>query len=81
MWCFRCALKQAVTRKGNKAPPQTYLLTPRNPLSQQLQTQVHFFKNIAGTSLVQWLKNLPCNAGDTGLIPSQGTKIPQAKEL
>ena len=22
------------------------------------------------------LKNLPCNAGDMGLIPGQGTKIP-----
>ena len=26
------------------------------------------------------LKNLPPNAGDMGLIPSQGTKIPQATE-
>ena len=25
-------------------------------------------------------KNPPCNAGDTGLIPSQGTKIPHAVE-
>ena len=23
------------------------------------------------------VKNLPCNAGDAGLIPDQGTKIPQ----
>ena len=26
------------------------------------------------------VENLPCNAGDTGLIPGGGTKIPQAKE-
>ena len=25
------------------------------------------------------VKNPPCNAGDTGLIPGQGTKIPHAK--
>ena len=25
-------------------------------------------------------KNLPCNAGDTGLIPGQGTKIPMCHE-
>ena len=24
------------------------------------------------------VKNLPCNAGDAGLIPGQGTKIPHA---
>ena len=24
------------------------------------------------------VKSLPCNAGDTGLIPGQGTKIPHA---
>ena len=26
------------------------------------------------------VKNLPCNAGDMGLIPGQGTKIPLAME-
>ena len=26
------------------------------------------------------VKNSPCNAGDVGLIPCQGTKIPQAAE-
>ena len=26
------------------------------------------------------VKNLPSNAGDAGLIPGQGTKIPQAVE-
>ena len=26
--------------------------------------------------VVQWLKNPPYNAGDAGLIPGQGTKIP-----
>ena len=32
-----------------------------------------------GTSLaVQWLKNLPSNAGDVGSIPHEGTKIPHA---
>ena len=34
-----------------------------------------------GISLVVCLvKNLPGNAGDVGLIPGQGTKIPQAAE-
>ena len=32
--------------------------------------------SISGTSLV--VPNLPCNAGDAGLIPGQGTKIPHA---
>ena len=26
------------------------------------------------------IKNLPCNAGDMGSIPDQGTKIPRALE-
>ena len=26
------------------------------------------------------VKNLPCNAGDTSLIPGWGTKIPRAAE-
>ena len=26
------------------------------------------------------IKNLPCNAGDMGSIPDQGTKIPHAVE-
>ena len=26
------------------------------------------------------LKNLPCNAGDLGLIPGRGTRIPHAVE-
>ena len=26
------------------------------------------------------IKNLPCNAGDAGLIPGQGTKMPHARE-
>ena len=30
--------------------------------------------------MVQWLRNLPSNAEDVGLIPNQGTKIPHAAE-
>ena len=26
------------------------------------------------------VENLPCNAGDTGLVPGGGTEIPQAEE-
>ena len=26
------------------------------------------------------VKNLPCNSGDVGLIPGQGTKIPHAMD-
>ena len=34
-----------------------------------------------GTSLVvQWLKDLPCSAGDTGFDPSLGNKVPQSNE-
>ena len=36
-------------------------------------------RNRQGTSLTV-VKNLPCNAGDTGSIPGQGTKIPHAPE-
>ena len=32
-------------------------------------------RDFSGTTVV---KNLPCNAGDMGLIPGQGTKIPYA---
>ena len=40
-----------------------------------------FFKTpVLGTSLmVQWLRLCTPNAGGPGLIPSQGTKIPQAE--
>ena len=34
-------------------------------------------RDFPGGSVV---KNLPCNAGDTGLIPGWGTKIPHARE-
>ena len=34
-------------------------------------------RDFPGGSVV---KNLPCNAGDTGLIPGWGTKIPHATE-
>ena len=40
-----------------------------------------YFKNVSlGVSLVvQWLKNLPCNAGDMGLIPGPGrSHMPQS---
>ena len=45
-------------------------------------TIIDMFKELKErTSLaVQWLKIHPCNAGDEGLIPSQGTKIPHASE-
>ena len=33
---------------------------------------------IGGTSAVQWLGLSASTAGDTGSIPGQGTKIPQA---
>ena len=29
--------------------------------------------------MVQWLRLQPSDAGDTGAIPGQGTKIPHAK--
>ena len=34
---------------------------------------------VGGTSGGPVIKNLPANAGDTGLIPGLGTKIPDAK--
>ena len=37
----------------------------------------HLKKKSEYTSLViWWLKNPPCNAGNAGSIPGQGTKIP-----
>ena len=35
------------------------------------------FKDFSGGPAV---KNLPCNGGDAGLIPGQGTKIPHIVE-
>ena len=35
------------------------------------------FRDFPGGSVV---KNLPCNAGEVGLIPGWGTKIPHATE-
>ena len=31
--------------------------------------------------MIWWLKNPPCNAGNAGSIPGQGTKNPHAAEL
>ena len=40
-------------------------------------SSVDFTKTPVGTSLVvQWLQLCPSNAGGTGSIPGQGTKIP-----
>ena len=42
----------------------------------------HLKKKSEYTSLViWWLKNPPCNAGNAGSIPGQGTKNPHAAEL
>ena len=30
--------------------------------------------------MVQGVKNLPCSAGDVGLVPSEGSKVPHAAE-
>ena len=30
--------------------------------------------------MVQGIKNLPCSAGDVGLIPGEGSKVPHAAE-
>ena len=45
-----------------------------NYRSCQLSTKLP----LQGTSLGPVVKNLPYNAGDTGSIPVQGTKIPHA---
>ena len=42
-----------------------------------LKRKKHLLKMSLGTSVV---KNPPRNAGDTGSIPSQGTKIPHVAE-
>ena len=36
----------------------------------------HSFRDFPGGSMV---KNPPCNAGDVGSIPGQGTKVPHAR--
>ena len=49
------------------------------PAMEDLQPPARFI--LEGTSLVvQWFKNPPCNAGDTGSTPGWGIKIPQAVE-
>ena len=35
-------------------------------------------EGIETSSVVQWFKTLPSNAGDEGSIPVQGTKIPHS---
>ena len=39
-----------------------------------------FLISFSRTSWVAVIKNLPCNAGDMGSIPGQGTMIPHATE-
>ena len=46
----------------------------RSPVSVLIRVQS---RNFPGGPVV---KNLPCNAGDTGLIPGRGTKILHAVE-
>ena len=48
-------------------------ITKRGPISSDLKTQ--HFGDFPGGPVV---KNPPYNAGDVGLIPGQGTKIPHA---
>ena len=43
--------------------------------SYKLRQQVKLWRYFPGGSVVE---NLPSNAGDTGSIPDQGTKIPHA---
>ena len=48
-------------------------------LSRKNKSSLQIKNAIQGTSLVvQWLRNLPSKAGDAGLIPGRGTKIPHA---
>ena len=43
--------------------------------------KIHVNTHAARTSLAaQWLRLCPSNAGDAGLIPGRGTKIPHAAE-
>ena len=56
--------------------PCTELDTTEATQQQQLYLTSKY-KDFLGAKL---LKNLPCNAGDMGLIPGWGAKIPHAME-
>ena len=60
--------------------PNKYSVPHSEGLPNNLTLLLKFsYKTWKGTSLVvQWLRLHAPNAGDMGLIPGQGTKIPQA---
>ena len=62
--------------------PNKYSVPHSEGLPNNLTLLLKFsYKTWKGTSLVvQWLRLHAPNAGDMGLIPGQGTKIPQAKK-
>ena len=56
-----------------------FLMIKETIHQQDNNHDIQLFKNIdSGPLVVQWLKNLLCNAGDAGSIPGPGTKIPHA---
>ena len=55
------------------------LLISFSPLHFTVPASISSFKSLRGTFLVvQWLRFQASTAGDAGLIPSWGTKIPHA---
>ena len=81
-----CGVADKVGRRtlspGNRTSqhPKTHRGWQRLSLGWSGQYWKEVWKGIKmGTSLaVQWLKNLPYNARDSGLIPGQETRIPHA---
>ena len=57
----------------------SFLLISFSPLYFTVPASIPIFKSLRGTFLVvQWLRFQASTAGDAGLIPSWGTKIPHA---
>ena len=74
----QCRKQLWLATERNQSVPSTLLIS-FSPLRFTVPTSISIFKSLRGTFLVvQWLRFQVSTAGDAGLIPSWGTKIPHA---